>query len=198
MLQALKHGPTPYWSIETSSTSRRRHEADRTPHSHGISYRGRVLPREASHWCGRGANRRRADVSSVQIRGAVFPRSQRFRLNWQPCAICKPPMRNCRLQSLLAFRFVVTPTDLAPVFDAMLDKASRLGAATFGILLIRDGELFKGAATRNPPPQLQGLVQEPLKKGPQRLFVRAARGDVVEHILDLRAENTRATDNDRY
>ena len=105
-------------------------------------------------------------------------------------------MRNCRLQSLLAFRFVVTPTDRAPVFDAMLDKALRLGAATFGTLLIRDGELFKGAATRNPPPQLQEFVQEPFKN--RALFVRATRGDVVEHILDLRAENTRATDNDRY
>jgi hypothetical protein len=85
-------------------------------------------------------------------------------------------MRNCRLQSLLAFRFVVTPTDRAPVFDAMLDKALRLGAATFGTLLIRDGELFKGAATRNPPSQLQEFVQEPFKNRAPAAFCTSCSG----------------------
>jgi hypothetical protein len=103
-------------------------------------------------------------------------------------------MRNCRLQSLLAFRFVVTPTDLAPVFDAMLDKALRLGAATFGTLLIRDGELFKGAATRNPPPQLQEFVQEPFKnRAPAALCTSRSgrrRGAHFGFALRIRARQT--------
>ena len=47
-----------------------------------------------------------------------------------------------------------SPGDLAPVFEAMLGKATRLCDAAFGVLITADGEELRAAAMRNMPERL--------------------------------------------
>ena len=77
-----------------------------------------------------------------------------------------------------------SPGDLAPVFDAMLEKALRLCGAAFGALFIRDGDRFRAVATRNLSPTLQGLLQQPFAPSSTGFFAQAARGQDFEHIVD--------------
>jgi len=57
--------------------------------------------------------------------------------------------------------------DLAPVFDAMLERAIRLCAATFGFLAIVDGETIEVVTQRNLPPRFaEYLTRQPLRLDP--------------------------------
>jgi two-component system, NtrC family, sensor kinase len=45
-----------------------------------------------------------------------------------------------------------SPGDLKPVFEAMLDSATRICEASFGSMLLREGERLHRVAVHNPPP----------------------------------------------
>ena len=83
-----------------------------------------------------------------------------------------------------------SPGDLAPVFDAMLEKAVRLCEAPFGIMQTYDGERFHTAAMyRVPGPLAEFLVRDPPQPSPKTALGRIVRGTDVVQITDL-AETT--------
>jgi hypothetical protein len=54
-----------------------------------------------------------------------------------------------------------SPGNLAPVFDAMLQKATDLCAAAFGILWTFDGEDYHAITFRNVPPAYAEFLRDP-------------------------------------
>jgi GAF domain-containing protein len=82
-----------------------------------------------------------------------------------------------------------SPGDLAPVFDAMLDKAMTLCGAAFGFLTSYDGQRFTPVAMRGVPPSLaryftQGMDQP----SPGEAHFRILQGEDVIHNLDQKEE----------
>jgi len=78
-----------------------------------------------------------------------------------------------------------SPGDLAPVFDAMLDKAHRLCGATLGGLLTYDGEFFHTVAKHNLPTAFETAVSQPFRVGPNNPLSRLVRGEPLVHLPDL-------------
>src|SRR5262249_3106031 len=76
-----------------------------------------------------------------------------------------------------------SPGELAPVFDAMLERALRLAEAVFGTLRIFDGELFQLAASRGASPALLKFQRQPLPPGPGAR--RMLAGTNVIQIADI-------------
>ena len=77
-----------------------------------------------------------------------------------------------------------SPGDLAPVFDAMLERATRLCEVDIGTLWTYDGEMMHAAAIRGAPPRLT----EFLRKGPHRPAkpqLRMLRGERIVQIADV-------------
>src|SRR5579864_3379678 len=77
-----------------------------------------------------------------------------------------------------------SPGDLAPVFDAMLEKALRLCDATFGTLFTRDGDVGRLVAWRNVPDAFaEYLTRNPMKL--RTILGPDFRNGPVIHIEDL-------------
>jgi len=86
-----------------------------------------------------------------------------------------------------------SPGDLAPVFDAILEKATQVCEAVFGTLSIWDGERFHWVASRGLPTELVEALQQPLPPVGDRRPVadRIVRGEMVISTPDLREEEYR-------
>src|SRR5689334_10878390 len=85
-----------------------------------------------------------------------------------------------------------SPGDLAPVFDAMVEKAMRLCDAANGVLRTFDGELFHLVSAYGDPDAVKRLRE----LGPIRpstfFWAPIARGDPVVHIPDVRVTDDQA------
>ena len=81
-----------------------------------------------------------------------------------------------------------SPGDLAPVFDAMLEKAIRLCGAAFGVLNTFDGERFHLGSNRYLPAAYADFrAHNPPAPNvePGTLHRRILEGERVVHIVDL-------------
>ena len=78
-----------------------------------------------------------------------------------------------------------SPGDLAPVFDAILEKAHSLCGATFGSLQIFDGEKFYAAAVRGLPEAIADRLREGYSPGPNLPISRLLEGEPFAHTPDL-------------
>ena len=78
-----------------------------------------------------------------------------------------------------------SPGDLAPVFDAMLEKAMRLCTAAFGYLLTYDGERFQTVAHHGLPPRFAEYLPRMDQPSSARAYARILGGAPLVHISDL-------------
>jgi GAF domain-containing protein len=93
-----------------------------------------------------------------------------------------------------------SPGDLAPVFDAMLESATRLCEANFGTLLLRDGNVLRVVA-RHVPANSSAFFepgsQLVLADNEGHPLVRVLETKSVFHLADLRADPSYAAGNPR-
>jgi GAF domain-containing protein len=82
------------------------------------------------------------------------------------------------------------PGDLAPVFDAMLEKALRLCTAAFGALFTFDGTRFPLVSSRGFPPALLEYYREPIEPPSTggSAMGRLVRGGSTSQVTDIRAD----------
>ena len=88
-----------------------------------------------------------------------------------------------------------SPGDLAPVFEAMLDRALVLCGAAFGVLRTYDGELIHTVAQRGVPLSLVDFMRKPNRVAAGSASATGAllRGENFVHIADIRdSESYRA------
>jgi two-component system, NtrC family, sensor kinase len=76
-----------------------------------------------------------------------------------------------------------SPGDLAPVFETILEKATLLCEASFGMLSTYVGDdMHQFVATRNLPGAVTDIVRDPVYLGPETGLGRLVRGEGFVHI----------------
>src|SRR5262245_9350172 len=81
-----------------------------------------------------------------------------------------------------------SPGELEPVFQAMLENATRICEAKFGTLYLYDGDAFRAEAFHNAPPAfVEARKRQPVRPPPDSALGRLAITKQVAHIADLKA-----------
>ena len=82
-----------------------------------------------------------------------------------------------------------SPGDLEPVFQNMLENATRICDAKFGVLQLVEGDGFRAVALHNAPPAFADYVRRGLlRPGPNVPLSRMARSKQIVHIADITME----------
>jgi signal transduction histidine kinase len=81
-----------------------------------------------------------------------------------------------------------SPGELEPVFQTMLENATRICEAKFGTLYLQDADAFRVMATHNTPPAYdEARRREPLvRPPPDSVLGRVSSSKQVIHITDVR------------
>jgi GAF domain-containing protein len=82
-----------------------------------------------------------------------------------------------------------SPGELEPVFQALLTNAARLCDASYGVLWLCEGDLFRAVALHGPlPTEFTEQVRRGLSPGPATGLGRVASTRQTVHIADLRLD----------
>src|SRR5262245_59795230 len=85
-----------------------------------------------------------------------------------------------------------SPSELKPVFDAILENATRICEAKFGTLWLREGDAFRVVALHNAPPAYEERRRNRLipliDLHPKSVFGRFLKTRQVTHIADVRLD----------
>ena len=76
--------------------------------------------------------------------------------------------------------------ELEPVFEAILENATRICQARFANLNLDDGNFFRRVAIHNPTPQFAMMLGEVIRPHPESGFGIVARTKQIAHIDDVR------------
>src|SRR5262249_20299087 len=79
-----------------------------------------------------------------------------------------------------------SPGDLAPVFDAMLEKALNICQAALGGMFLYEAGHFRTAALRGAPPAFAEFLRDPLP--PQGALAQIVQGEALVQIADVRTD----------
>src|SRR6516165_6506286 len=81
--------------------------------------------------------------------------------------------------------------DLKPVFDAILENATRICEASFGSMLLCEGGAYRRATVHNAPPEFQRFSDNTpiMRRGIAPSVDRVVDTGQVSHILDVASEN---------
>ena len=81
-----------------------------------------------------------------------------------------------------------SPGELAPVFDAILEKATHLCEAAYGMLYRYNGKSFHTVALRAVPAAYADFLREPIRPNPENALGRMQSGERLVHIPDIRID----------